>query len=51
MFCSFTFVTAVPLNISNGWFGVDFLQENKISVACSVGPGLSSISIDVPIIV
>ena len=33
-FCSFTFATSVQLNISNGWFGLDFLQENKTSVAC-----------------
>ena len=36
-FCSFTLATTVPLNISLGWLGLDFLQENKTSVACLVG--------------
>ena len=42
-FCSFTFATEVPLNISCEWFGLDFLQENKTSVACLVGSGLNPI--------
>ena len=41
-YVSFTFATAVPLNISCGWLGVDFVQENKTSVACLVGSGLNS---------
>ena len=28
-FWSFIFATTVPLNIICGWFGLDFLQENK----------------------
>ena len=38
--CSVTFVTTVPLNINNGWFGLDFLQEKRTSVACLVGSGV-----------
>ena len=41
-FWSFISATTVPLNTICGWFGLDFLQENKTSVACLVGPGLSS---------
>ena len=39
-FCSFTFATTVPLNISGGWLGLDFLQGNKTSVAYLAGSGL-----------
>ena len=42
-FCSFTFATTVPLKINCEWFGLDFLQENKTSVACLEGSGLNSI--------
>ena len=41
-FWSFISATTVPLKIICGWFGLDFLQENKISVACLVGSGLNS---------
>ena len=41
-FWSFTFTTRVPLNIICGWFGLDFLKENKTSVACLVESGLNS---------
>ena len=40
--CSFAFVTAVPLNISNGWLGLDFLQGNKSSVVFLVRSVLNS---------
>ena len=37
--CSFIFPTAVPLNINFEWIGLDFLQENRTSVACLAGRG------------
>ena len=41
-FWSFIFATIVQLNIICGWFGLDFLQEKRTSVACLVGSGLNS---------
>ena len=41
-FCSFILATTVPLNITCGWFGLDYLQENKTSVACLIESGLNS---------
>ena len=40
-FCSFTFATTVPLKISCGWFGLDFLQENKRVPQASIRLGWS----------
>ena len=40
--CSFIFATTVLLNIICGWFGLDFSQKNKTSVACLVGSGFNS---------
>ena len=42
MFWSFICATIVPLIIICGWFGLDFLQENRTSVAYLVGSGLNS---------
>ena len=41
-FSSFIFATTFPSNNNCGWLGIDFLQENKTSVAFFVGSGLNS---------